>query len=492
MPIQPQTNIHISLLSSEKCDEFIEHALFVLRKTGIKTANEQAITLLLDSGAIRNPSTNRICIPESLSEKCLASIPHTFTMFDRDGEQPHVVGDKQIYFNPGSSALYIYDIKTRRHRSAQTNDLIRLAALTDQLPAIAWQSTALVPDDVPKEIADRYRLFLALQYSRKPIVTGTFSTDGFSVMHELLCAIRGGQARLADKPLAIFDCCPTSPLSWSELTCQNLIDCAHTSVPATIVPMPLMGATAPGFHAGFLVQIAAEIISGLVIHQLARPGAPVCWGGSPAVFDMRHGTTPVGTIESMMLNLASCQLGYHLRIPTMGYLGLSDAATPDIRAGFESGTGATLAALGYVNIASGPGMFHFQSSQCLEKLVIDNDLCEMVLKLRDGIPSTDLNPVTDLLDDIDDPQHFLTSFNTMTAMRSEFLMPSSLINRTPHRIDTPFTADDILLRSHQKVNELIPATLSSKFDASLQKELQQRMLSDAQKYGTDKLPIINL
>ena len=85
---------------------------------------------------------------------------------------------------------------------------------------------------------------------------------------------------------------------------EALLDLARAGVPAELISMPLAGATAPVTLVGSVVQHAAESISGIVIHQLANPGAPIVWGGAPAIFDMRTGTTPMGAIETAMLNVA--------------------------------------------------------------------------------------------------------------------------------------------------------------------------------------------
>ncbi len=234
------------------------------------------------------------------------------------------------------------------------------------------------------EIADRYRLYLALLFGTKPVVTGTFRVDGFAPMREMLAAIAGGPEQLRAKPNAIFDCCPSPPLKWSDLTAQALIDCARSGIVAELISMPLTGATAPVTLAGAVTQHCAECLSGVVIHQLAHPGAPIIYGGSPACFDMRKGTTPMGAVETMMIDGAYAEIGKHLGLPTQAYMGLSDAKTVDFQAGMESAMGVTIAALSGINNVSGPGMLDFESCQSLEKLVLDHEICGSVLRLARG------------------------------------------------------------------------------------------------------------
>ena len=153
--------------------------------------------------------------------------------------------------------------------------------------------------------------------------------------------------------------------------------------------MGMTGATSPVTIAGTLVQHVAENLSGLVIGQLAGPGAPVIFGGSPSSFDMRKGTTPMGAIETMMIDTAYAQIGKCLKLPTHAYMALSDAKVNDAQAGFETGLGAVLGALAGINVISGPGMLDFESTQSLEKLVIDDEICAMAYRLLDGIAQRD-------------------------------------------------------------------------------------------------------
>jgi hypothetical protein len=161
-------------------------------------------------------------------------------------------------------------------------------------------------------------------------------------MKEMLTAVAGGADALAARPIAVFDVCPSPPLLWSDLTCQNLIDCARAGIPAELVSMPLAGATAPVTLAAAVVQHTAECLSGIVIGQLAEPGAKIVWGGSPAAFDMREGTTPMGDVGTWMIDCAYAQVGKSLGLPTHAYLGMSDAKVIDAQCGMESAGGTLL------------------------------------------------------------------------------------------------------------------------------------------------------
>ncbi|MFZ5516886.1 MAG: trimethylamine methyltransferase family protein [Candidatus Zhuqueibacterota bacterium] len=476
------------MIDDEQVKRILDEACNVLEKVGVLIENDNALDLLHGAGAPVTKDSRKAFFPHSLVEKCLGTAPKSITMYDRNGEPAmHLEGDA-IHFNPGSSALTVLDWNTRRQRTPVTQDLIDFSRVTDSLQNLAAQSTCLISSDVPKEVGDRYRLFIALLHSSKPIVTGTFSLDGFAPMRDMLLAVRGSEEKLREKPLAIFDCCPTSPLKWSNLTCKDLMDCARAGIPAQIISMPMTGATSPGTIAGTLVQLTAEILSGIVIHQLVQPGAPVIWGGSATAFDMRFGTTPMGAMETMMIDAAYARIAKSLGLPTHAYMALSDSKLLDFQAGMETGMGAVMAALSGVNVISGPGMLDFESCQSLEKLALDNEICGMALRLVKGIQLRQGALGEDLYGDIYDGEYFLTSPTTLRWLREEFIFPSELIERESYPIWLAQGGKSAGDRAHAHVREMLSRQVENPFDADFLRELTRIMSAEAKRYGADSLP----
>jgi len=320
------------------------------------------------------------------------------------------------------------------------------------------------------------------------VITGTFTVDGFSVMKELLFAARGGADPLRAKPLAIFDCCSSQPLKWSRLTTDALLECARLGIPAELISVPMLGATAPMTIAGALVQHTAENLSGLVIHQLAGPGSPVIYGGSPAALDMRHGTIAMGAIETMMLVAGYAQIGRKLGLPTHGYMVLSDAKVVDAQAGLESGMGAVLAALAGVNVVSGAGMLEFENCQSLEKLVIDHEACGMALRLVKGVQERGERLAEELYGDLADGELFLTSASTLSWMREEVRRAGPAIDRQPRESWEAGGRKSAWDHAKDQVRRLLTLPERVAGDPAVAGELRKIMLSDARRHGMDRLP----
>jgi trimethylamine--corrinoid protein Co-methyltransferase len=463
----------------------VAEAMDILERIGVFVENEEATELLAGAGA--RIEGGRVMIPAAVVEKALETAPSRILVYDRSGAVAMDLGEDRIHFNPGSAALRIFDPGMNDARTPVTADVRRYALLTDALPNYAAQSTGLIPGDVPEEIADRYRVFIGLQNSKKPIVTGTFKVEAFRVMHEMLASVAGDADALRGKPIAIFDCCPSPPLMWSDLTCQALIDCARTGLPAELVSMPLTGATSPVTLAGAVTQHCAENLSGIAIHQLAHAGSPIIYGGSPACFDMRKGTTPMGAIETMMIDGAYAEIGKHLGVPTHAYMGLSDSKPVDYQAGMESAMGSIVAAVSGVNNISGPGMLDFESCQSLEKLVLDHEICGMALRLAEGIELRD-DPIAMTLIEQGLEKKFLSLPHTMKWFRKEAYFPDPVIERGTLEEWRSTGRKDALARARERVERILSKHEPEPLDEAVVRHITGLMEAEGRRYGLGKLP----
>src|SRR4030066_1122282 len=265
---------NISLLTDELVNKILDEAFQLLVNPGIKVQSPSALQLLEVAGARIDREAEVVHIPENIVRQVLETVPHEFHLYDRYGIPKITHDGNSVHFDPGSSGVHILDPETNEHRPSNSNDLIRIVKLTEMLPQFDAQSTAVICSEIPKPLSDLYRLYLVLLYSTKPIITGAFAIPTLQVMVDMLALFSGSHEALAEKPLAVFDVCPSPPLIWSNFGAQNLINLARAGVPAQIVSMPLAGATAPVTLVGSVVQHTAECLSGLTIHQLANPGSP--------------------------------------------------------------------------------------------------------------------------------------------------------------------------------------------------------------------------
>jgi trimethylamine--corrinoid protein Co-methyltransferase len=480
----------LKILSDEMLSQVIEEGFQLLVDPGIRVHNEEALGLLAAAGAEVDRETQIARIPERIARSALASAPGEFWLHTFDGQPVVRYGGDTVQFDPGSAAISILDSQTQEQRPPVTVDFVRFVQLVETLPQIDAQSTAMVCSDVVEEIGDLYRLYLALNYIRKPIVTGAFRKDTWWTMKEMLVAAVGGEAALVERPVAVFDVCPSPPLLWSDLTCQNLIDCARAGIPSELVSMPLAGATAPVTLAGAIVQHTAESLSGVTIGQLAKAGSPIVWGGSPAIFDMRQGTTPMGDVGTWMIDCAYAQVGKTLGLPTHAYLGMTDAKIVDAQAGLESAGGALLAALAGVNMVSGAGMMDFESCQSFEKLVIDAEIIGMAKRLVAGIQARDDPIALTLMRQMGHRADYLAQEHTLRWFQEEFYIPSDVIDRGSLDAWKGRGAKSAFERARDRVERLLATYKPPTLRAGLADELRRIATAAARKFGMDKLPAL--
>ncbi len=482
--MQPQ----IRLLEPELVQRILEEAFQLMDEHGIKVQSPSARALLAEAGA-RIDETNEIAyIPEGMARQAMSTAPGQFDLYNRAGEAVVHYGGDAVAFDPGSSGVHVLDPDTLEHHPAYTQDLVKIIKVTEMLPQLDAQSTAVVCNEIPKAIGDLYRLYLTLLYSNKPIITGAFSIRTLQTMIDMLAIFAGGRRALAEKPQAVFDVCPSPPLIWSDFGADNLIELARAGVPAQMVSMPLAGAAAPVTLVGSVVQHAAECMSGVVIHQLANPGAPIVWGGAPAIFDMRKGTTPMGAIETAMIDAAYAQVGKALGLPTHTYLGASDAKLVDAQAGLESGMTALVGALAGINMISGPGMLDFLACFSVEKLVIDAEAIAMTKRLLAGMRTPTPTLALEMFSGIAFKGEFLKQKLTRQLFSQEQYLPSPVLDRGSVRAWQEEGCTDTFARARDRVAALLQAYQPPQMPAAQRAELVSMVERLAQAAGMDRLP----
>jgi trimethylamine--corrinoid protein Co-methyltransferase len=480
----------LTLLSDELIPRVLEEAYELLQCPGVKVQNPEARDLLAEAGAKLYPENQVVGIPAALIQKALESVPREFYLYDYDGDPVVHYGGDTVHFDPGSSGIAMLNPETLEHETTETSHLIRLLKVAEQIPQYDAQSTAVICHEVPKDIQDSYRLYLALLYSKKPIVTGAFTNKTVLEMIEMLALFAGSAEAARQKPRAIFDVCPAPPLIWSNFGGGNLVALARAGIPAEIVSVPLSGAAAPVTMLGTITQHTAECLAGIVIHQLAGAGSPIVWGGAAAIFDMRKGATPMGAVETAMLDCSYAQIAKSLHMPTHTYLGASDSKLVDAQAGLESGITAMIAALSGINMISGSGMLDFLACHSAEKLVIDAEGIAMAKRMVMGIKQHTETLATGFYDEKINFKggDFLKQKITMKLFREEQHLPGMVIDRDSTRVWKDAGALDAFGRAKLRVNELLASYKRPELDPEKETKLHAYMLGLSQKAGLEQLP----
>jgi trimethylamine--corrinoid protein Co-methyltransferase len=420
----------LEILEDSLVDRIVDEAMAILETRGTLVDHQPSFDRLVAGGLAGNASSRRITFPRRAVEAAIESAPAGFSLFDRDGEEHARLEGDRVHFVPASSALRILDRATGEQRDADSRDFAEYVKVADGLEHIAYLSTAFIPKDVPSDIADAWRLFLCLAHSKQPVVSGSFTHYGVPRMGEIMGMFRDGRDDLRRRPMAIFTCCPNTPLRWAEDPAQNLIDCADWGIPVEVVPVLLLGMISPATTVGALVLHTAEVLSGLTIAQTIRPGTPILFGGAPASFHMRLMTNPMTAVEALQVYTSYARIAKRLGLPSQAYMGLSDAKFNDPQAGAESGIGMFLAALAGINSVSGPGMLDYVNCFSLEKLVFDDEIAAHAHRFRRPVEIKDDLPAGDLIGELLEENHLLTAEHTLAHWPEELYLPGPMVDRT--------------------------------------------------------------
>jgi len=112
---------------------------------------------------------------------------------------------------------------------------------------------------------------------------------------------------LSDEQInSILTITATGNFRYGEDSCQNLLDCVEAGIPVEIVPVALMGLIAPVTLVGALVFHCVDVLTGITMAQIIRPGAPVLFGGAPATFQWKVASPPTSPSRPMTKSTKPC------------------------------------------------------------------------------------------------------------------------------------------------------------------------------------------
>jgi trimethylamine--corrinoid protein Co-methyltransferase len=405
-----------AVLSDDQLQKLHRGALEVLRRTGIRFHHQEALTMLEDAGAFVSHG-NLVKFPTRLVEDAIASVPERVVMCNRDGEPAMHLEAQNVYFGTGSDCLNLLDPETGEHRKFTQDDLIDAYHLCDALPNIHFVMSVGIPADVDSDLAYDVQMALMLEHTLKPIVFVTNDLTSCQRAIDMAAAVAGGYDALRERQHILLYSEPSSPLQQSETAVDKLLLMAEYELPVVHSPGPLMGGTAPITIAGGLVMSLAEILSGLVVHQRANPGAPFVFGAGLHHMDMKSTQICYGGPEFQLTKAAAAQLGRWYGMPTWGYAGCSDAKVMDEQAAAEAMLSVLMAKLTGANLIHDSGYMESGLTTSFEMIVLTDELVAMTDSLISGIEVSDETLMLDELHEVGPGGHFLNTDTTMARFR---------------------------------------------------------------------------
>jgi trimethylamine--corrinoid protein Co-methyltransferase len=316
-----QSGIKLELFSDDDIREIDYATRDVLENYGVQVSDQEGLDLFKEAGCDVNYDTKMVKIPTWLINKALASAPKKFYLYGRDDkntvEQMHKGRVHYTNFGTGIQVCdYLGDHKFET-RDSNEDDLAKCARLVDWAPNISYFSLPVSARNWAGVGAeDVHEMMTSLKNTSKHFHHIDPVAENVDFYWEILKAYYGGDEKMAaERPIMSMLVCPTSPLEISHNAAQVIIKGARYGIPVNVLSMAMAGGSSPIHLAGTLVTHNAEILSGFVLSQLARPGARVLYGSSTTTFDLRYGTAPVGSPELALISAAVPKLGQYYGLP---------------------------------------------------------------------------------------------------------------------------------------------------------------------------------
>ncbi len=420
------SSLYFRVFTEEQCREIHSATLEVLERVGVEIKYPKAIEILKKAGAYI--SGTRVKFPPALVERCIRSAPSRVVLCDREGKRKVFLENNNSYFGPGPTVNYTLDPFTNERRLVEIEDTRRAAITMDALPNIDYLMDFGTARDVKTEAADIYMLEAMLQNSTKPIVHWGFNAKNYQTMVEMAIQISGSLQELQNYPFICLYSEPISPLTHDIDALEKTVFMAEHNLPCINTPAPLAGATAPATLAGTIVICNAECLSGLVVHQLVREGAPFIMGGVTTILDMSTTQISYAAPEFNLLSAGMTNMAQFYMIPMFSTAGCSDSKCVDQQMGIDIATNCLMAALSGANLIHDVGFIESGISTSLLQLVIGDEVIGQVRQIIKGIEVNKETLAVDLIEKVGPGGNYIVEEHTFENFKTSWWFPT-LFNR---------------------------------------------------------------
>jgi len=403
--------------------------LELLETAGVKVMDAEAIEMLSDFGCRIKPD-NIVQFPNWLVEDCIRSAPSRITIYNRLGEEAMRLEGNRVHFGLGTDLVNSYDLDSGELRQSQLQDVANAAKVADSLEEIDFLGSYALPYDSPRnmEYVDSFKA--QLENSVKPIFYTAAGREDLAIINDMAAVAVGGADILREKPINIHYSEPLTPLSHSTGAIKKLLYCADNLIPVNYTPGMMSGGTAPITLAGAITVGNAEALSGLVMHQLRRKGAPIISGFGMATLDMKTAACIYACPEYRLALSACADLYHYYGIPMWGTAGVSDAQCLDEQAGMEWGISLLTAALDGSNLIHDVGYLGQGLIGHPAAIVICAEIISYVKRFIRGFTIDDSDISMDVIREVGPQGQFLSTPHTVKNFKREHWFPE-LSNRYP-------------------------------------------------------------
>ena len=483
----------LSILSENQVEEIHQASLKVLENTGVRVLSQQALDILKENKCIIE--SNRVLIPSELIEDMLIKCPSSFTW-----HSVHPDSKKHLKLEPGRvnytishSPTHIIDFDGNRRRSTY-KDIVDMTLIGDALEMIHLGGSGLsgtveeIEQGLDLMTAAAYRFIYEVKNTDKPLFvppSGATPEDGL----EFFNLFREDLSDLQKRPCSWAWVNTVSPLMHNETMTDYAIGFAMFGLPVLFCPEVMAHATGPATLGGALVQHNAEILSGLVICQLANesygiaPPPPIVYGTASSILDPRTAQITLGAPEAGLMNVLTAQMARHYHLPTRGTAGCTDSKAVDAQAGHESTMNALLASMAGVNLivnafgGLGPGI----QAASYAAMVFNNESLKAISRVLRGIEISDEALAVDVIHEVGPGGEYLSHPHTLKHFRSEFFIPK-LFDRTDFIVFEKSEKKEFVEHANKIATDILKSHQPPELDKAIVNKLDEIMKNIHKKY----------
>ena len=416
---------------SEDDQSFVhEQTVRVLEEVGIAFNSEKAIDLLAEAGAPVDRAALTAKLPWELVERCLATAPRRMLLAGRDPHHDRYLDDGEpIVFCTDGTGTYMHDDLTGERWEGTEKDLREVMRLFEGLDEIDMNWCSICPRDIDPATSGLRMAAIGLTESGKHLQDEVRVPEQVPAFVEMLELFAG--ASLHDRPIYSVTNCTIAPLQHDKEMTEAGLLLAKAGVPIFVLPMPLMGTTGPMSVLGTCIVNMAELLSAVVLFQLAAPGCSVVSGVGSAAAEMRSGLYLCGAPEVALINMICIEMSHRYGLRTLGSGVTSDAKASNLQAGAEGMmTGLASALVGSESILAF-GLIDGAQAVSLAKTVLD---CDTVGAIRRFVRDDPVDEAAALIDDIREVGiggHYLGRKSTRRFLRQGELWSPAVWQRAP-------------------------------------------------------------
>ncbi len=407
------------LLSESQKEAIHSATLELLRRTGVDVLVPEVRDLLKKAGCWMDGE--RVRIPSHLIEWAIRTAPTRVVLCDRDGNPAMELEGRKGYYGTGSDTPFVIDAYTGERRQAVLGDIANVAKLIDALEHLDFLMCMGIASDVTEQLSDLYHFREMLHNTTKPIIYTAWSRANLEDIVEMAEAVAGGPEALRRSPFMALYSEPISPLTHAQESCEKLLFLAGKGLPVVYTPGMMVGATAPVTIAGAVVQANAEQLSGLLITQLIREGAPMIGAGGILFMEMSQGLISYAAPEFMLGNTAFAEMNHYYGIPIFAFSGCSDAKLFDQQAAAEGAIWMMLTALGGGNLIHDVGYIESGITASYDQIVAMDEVAGLVKRFTGGMEINEETIALDVIDQVGPGGHYLEHEHTYQHFRKNWV-----------------------------------------------------------------------